>query len=71
MKKISVKELCWWENMIELLKRSHKVKFTIDYEVYDNLNLQQYLNELKEDTELKITVLRVIDEIKISVELKE
>ena len=59
------------QQMIELLKRCHKVKFTIDYEVYDNLNLQQYLNELKEDTELEITVLRVIDEIKITVELKE
>lgn len=59
------------KQMIELLKRCHKVKFTIDYEVYDNLNLQHYLNELKEDTELEITVLRVIDEIKITVELKE
>lgn len=59
------------QQMIELLKRCHKVKFTIDYEVYDNLNLQHYLNELKEDTELEITVLRVIDEIKITVELKE
>ena len=59
------------QQMIELLKRCHKVKFTIDYEVYDNLNLQQYLNELKKDIDLEITVLRVIDEIKIHVELKE
>lgn len=59
------------QQMIELLKRCHKVKFTIDYEVYDNLNLQQYLNELKKDIDLEITVLRVIDEIKITVELKE
>lgn len=59
------------EQMLELLKRCHKVKFTIDYEVYTRLNLEQYLNKLKKDTDLNIFVIRVIDNMKITVELKE
>ena len=58
------------EQMLELLKRCHKVKFTIDYEVYNVLNLEKHIMELKKDSDLEITVLRVIDEIKIQVELR-
>ncbi len=59
------------EQMLELLKRCHKVKFTIDYEVYNQLNLQKHIKELEKDTGLNIFVIRVIDNMKITVELKE
>lgn len=59
------------QQLLQLLKKSHKVKFTIDYEVYNLLNLQEHINELKKDSSLEITVIRVIDEMKIYVVLKE
>ena len=59
------------QQLLQLLKRCHKVKFTIDYEVYRQLNLQKHIKELEKDTDLNIFVIRVIDEIKITVELKK
>lgn len=59
------------QQLLILLRRSHKVKFTIDYEVYEHLELGTQLKKLEKDIDLEITVIRVIDEMKISVELKK
>ena len=56
--------------LLELLKRSHKIKYTIHKDVFELLNIKEYIEELSKDTDLVITTFRVLDEFKIYVELK-
>ena len=66
-------------HLLELLKDSHKIKFTINKDLIVNDGIfkehvnknQKHLDYLLEDDSVRVDVIRVLNDIKIYVEIKK
>ncbi len=57
--------------LLEILKKSHKVKFTVHIDIYEYYGIKEELEKLKKCADLDIQIIRVIDNVSIYVELKQ